>query len=236
MPFALRGLRRRTVEWVRRRIGDSGPYRRRLRRRLAAVDRLHVGCGDVWVPGWLNVGLLPWWRQPYGTLRIRDGAVVLSLDVTLGLPLDDGRLDQVYGSHFIEHLAFGDGLAFMKECHRAMRPGGLIRLSCPDLELWARKYVENDRAFLEAYESAVAGMRDLPELRTRGQIMMSQVHGWGHRWAYDAESLCEALERTGFRDATPRGYRESGIRQIGALEPDTPVRLLETLYVEAFRA
>jgi hypothetical protein len=221
---------------LRRRIGDSATYRRRLRRRLAGVERLHVGCGAIWVPGWLNIGMPRPRLQPYGTLRDRDGALVLSLDVSRGLPADDASVEHVYGSHFIEHLPLEEGLAFLAECHRVLRPGGLIRLTCPDLELWARKYLENDSAFLEAYRQATAAARRrLPALRTRGQVMMSQLHGWGHRWGYDAESLCEVLERSGFRDAKRRGYCDSELPDIERLELADPVKLLETLCVEAVR-
>jgi len=187
------------------------------------------------VPGWLNVGLLPPELQSYGALRQRGGALVLCLDASGVLPFRDGALREVYGSHFIEHLPFPSGLAFMAECHRTMRPGGRIRLTCPDLELWARRYLDRDEAFLRAYEQATAPFRDLPALRTGGQVMMSQLHGFGHRWGYDEESLCEALERSGFRDARRRDHRDSELPDIERLEPATPVRLLETLYVEAVR-
>lgn len=236
MLTALRKARRPWPTTLRRRVCDSAPHRRRLRQRLATVERLHVGCGAIWVPGWLNIGLLPSWMQPYGAVRNRDGALVLSLDISRGLPLDDARLEQVYASHFIEHLTFDKALAFLAECHRVLRPGGRIRLTCPDLELWARKYLEKDTAFLETYERSSAAGRKLPALHTPGQILMSQLHGWKHRWGYDAESLCEALERSGFRDAKQRGYHDSEFSDIEQLEPATPIRLLETLCVEAVRA
>jgi predicted SAM-dependent methyltransferase len=214
---------------------NSRPLRRLLRFRLAGVERLHVGCGGIWVPGWLNMDRFPVGLQPYGALRRREGALVLSFDASGELPLHEGRLWHVYGSHFIEHLSFAEALAFLAECHRALRPGGLIRLTCPDLELWARRYLERDEVFLRSYEQATARTRDLPELRTGAQVLMSQLHGWGHRWAYDEESLCEALERSGFDEARRRGHRESRLPDIDLLEPATPSRLLETLYVEAVR-
>ena len=234
----LRRTRRRAFDAVRRRIGDSRWGRSRLCRRLASVDRLHVGCGANWVDGWLNVGLLDPGGHPYGSLQRHHGALVLRLDLTLGLPIPEAALRYVYGSHFIEHLAFPQALAFLGECRRALRPGGRIRLTCPDLELWARRYLEDDRDFLERYAELTRERREdqgLPPPRTRGQIMMSQVHGWGHRWAYDEESLRDLLERTGFGEVSRRDHHRSALPDVELLEPSTPTRLLETLYVEAVR-
>ena len=37
----------------------------------------------------------------------------------------------MYSSHLIEHLS--DPLGFLKECHRILRKGGVLRLWCPNV-------------------------------------------------------------------------------------------------------
>jgi predicted SAM-dependent methyltransferase len=197
---------------------------------LKGVDSIHVGCGDRFVEGWLNVGLFPENRIPYGCLLEKEGVLVLNLDMTEGLPVSDGQLAHVYASHFMEHLTFADGVRFLERCQRMMASGGIIRLTFPDLELWIRKYAENDTAFFEKYRSIY--LKD-KEARTKGQVFMSQVHGFGHQWNYDFEGMKDILEKAGFSDVTRKQPFDSLIPGIGDLEPKDEGRLLETVYVEA---
>lgn len=48
---------------------------------------------------------------------------------SLALPFSNGAFDVVIASHIIEHLA--DPGALMAECLRVLRPGGVLRVSCP---------------------------------------------------------------------------------------------------------
>ena len=49
-----------------------------------------------------------------------------------GLPFAD--VASIYAEHFLEHLALDDGLAFLAECRRVLRPDGILRLSTPNLD------------------------------------------------------------------------------------------------------
>ena len=90
-------------------------------------QKLHVGCGQVALPGWVNID-----NQPLrGVDRV--------LDVTQGLPFRD--VSFIFAEHFIEHLSWEDGLKFLKECRRALSDGGVLRLSTPKLDwVWATHY------------------------------------------------------------------------------------------------
>jgi hypothetical protein len=110
-----------------------------------------------------------------------------------------------------------------------------MRLTCPDMELWIRSYCEDDVDFFEKYRSIfAAGIHPLVE--TRGEIFMSQVHNWGHRWNYDFDSLRHVLRLAGFDGIAKRTLHDGDFPDLSSLEPDSEGRKLETLYLEARKA
>jgi predicted SAM-dependent methyltransferase len=55
----------------------------------------------------------------------------------------DGSVEQVYASHVYEHLPYSGGvlLSALREVHRVLRPGGIFRVSVPDLEICCRLFL-----------------------------------------------------------------------------------------------
>ena len=51
------------------------------------------------------------------------------------LDFEDGTFDFIVSEHFFEHLHLPDALALLRECHRILRPGGVIRTCVPDADL-----------------------------------------------------------------------------------------------------
>ncbi|MEM1183437.1 MAG: methyltransferase domain-containing protein [Planctomycetota bacterium] len=84
--------------------------------------RLHLGCGDRVHSEWVNADIN----------ATADG--VMDLDVRGGLPFPDESFEAVYHAHLIEHLTPEEGKAFMDECARVLKPGGVLRVTAPDLE------------------------------------------------------------------------------------------------------
>ncbi|GLW61713.1 hypothetical protein Hthe01_20620 [Hydrogenophilus thermoluteolus] len=50
-------------------------------------------------------------------------------DVTQGLPFKDSSIDGIYSERFVEHLSQQQIFAFLRECRRVLRPGGVLRLA-----------------------------------------------------------------------------------------------------------
>ncbi|WP_182876818.1 MULTISPECIES: methyltransferase domain-containing protein [unclassified Microbispora] len=50
-------------------------------------------------------------------------------DLSRGVPLADESVDQVFVVHVLEHLA--DYLPLLRECHRILRPGGVLHVLAP---------------------------------------------------------------------------------------------------------
>jgi predicted SAM-dependent methyltransferase len=137
----------------------------------AAPLRLHVGAGRERLEGWVNIDVqdLP--------------GVDVVADVTRGLDFSDA--EAVYAEHFLEHLRADQAIDFLAECHRCLVPGGLLRLSTPNLDwVWHTHY---PAAPAESSAHAGAGTN-------------RAFHGWRHRFLWNRELLAVGLEACGFED------------------------------------
>lgn len=56
-------------------------------------------------------------------------------DPSAKLPFEDNDIEVFYSSHCIEHLFDNSILNLFKEIHRCLRKGGLVRITCPDINL-----------------------------------------------------------------------------------------------------
>jgi len=68
---------------------------------------------------------------------------VLVHDLKKGIPASEGSVDAVYHSHVLEHLDRGAVPGFLAEIRRVLRPGGVHRIVVPDLEWYAREYLDS---------------------------------------------------------------------------------------------
>jgi len=105
---------------------------------------LNLGCGDRFHPEWENVDYAP------------ASAKVRAHDLRSGIPYPDGNFDVVYHSHVLEHFSRRAGVQFLRECHRVLRSGGILRIAVPDLESIARLYLE----WLQKAQRGAAGARE----------------------------------------------------------------------------
>lgn len=200
-------------------------------RRLAVSDRpirLHLGCGTVYKPGWVNVDV----ARPGQTLvaRARFGTDAghhrlsqtdLIWDLRRGIPFQDGTVTAIFTEHLLEHLSFGAGLALLGNCYRALQRGSILRIGVPDLERLVRSYLNQDRLIDECY----------PGRPTRAVALNEPFYRFGHQAMYDFETLSLACRDAGFSSVDRSSF---GHGRLGA-EVDTQARRLETLYVEAIK-
>jgi predicted SAM-dependent methyltransferase len=98
---------------------------------------LNLGCGSRYHPAWTNIDIVP--QSPE----------VFQYDLSRGIPLADASCAVVYHSALLEHIRREDVLSFLRECHRVLQPGGIIRVGVPDLERLCRLYLQKLEAALE---------------------------------------------------------------------------------------
>ena len=123
---------------------------RRARGRIAAVRRairaprlpvnedggvlVHLGCGEIDSPGYVNVD-----AQPAPHIHYVSDVTDLSM-----FPAD--HADLVYACHVLEHTPHPRLRQTLWEWWRILKPGGVLRLAVPDFEAALRVYEASDRA------------------------------------------------------------------------------------------
>ncbi|VGO18288.1 class I SAM-dependent methyltransferase [Pontiella sulfatireligans] len=100
------------------------------------------------------------------------------------LPFGDDTVDFIFSEHFFEHLFLDEAVDLFRECHRILKPNGLIRTCVPDADL-------------RTYEP--------PESVGYPNKRMPYSHPDKHKNRWSVYSLCEALEHAGF-DGLPLRY------------------------------
>lgn len=79
--------------------------------------KLDIGCGQEKHDGYFGVDIV---KLP---------GVDLVCDISQGLPFEEGSVREILISHVLEHIHDLDGV--MKEFHRTLAPGGIIKIFVP---------------------------------------------------------------------------------------------------------
>jgi SAM-dependent methyltransferase len=221
------------IGWIRRRRRISPkPYSR------DGQVKINLGCGLAVAQGWINIDaslnalFAAWPRTAHKLLYRLSGAnryysleqycnllethVFIHHELSRSVPLKDGTADFVYSSHFLEHLFKQDAERLLKDCHRVLKPGGILRVCVPDLTYAVSLYKQGkkermlgDYFFVEDKESFLAR----------------------HKYMYDFELLKILLEKTNFSKVVRCEYRQGKMPDIDKLDN----RPEETLFVEAIK-
>jgi predicted SAM-dependent methyltransferase len=149
------------------------------------LDKLHLGCGDRHLKGWLNVDM-------FGS--------DLNLDIATGtLPFSEGQFQTIVSQHVIEHLTIEDELIpLLKACNRCMKSGGAIWLSTPDMEKVAKSYVNHNNDDMVADRQKRLPnwtLNGLPNQHFMNDMFHQQLE---HRNLFDFELLKWTLNQAGF--------------------------------------
>ncbi len=187
------------------------PWERRRAAALLASDdhlKLHLGCGQNRIDGWVNIDLL-------------STAADLPWDLRNGLPFPANSVAAVFHEHLLEHLPFPAAVAFLRECYRVLQPGGVMRVAVPDFGRFARDYAGD--------QSALGSVR--PGRPTALLALAELAFCYEHESAWDDETLVALLQEIGFREPKVRDFGDSALSPA----PDHVWRKDESLYVEAER-
>jgi len=109
---------------------------------------IHLGCGDIASPEFINVDARP---APH---------VHYICDVTDLSIFRDGYSDLVYACHVLEHIRYTALRKTLWEWRRILKPGGILRLSVPDFEKIVRIYESSDRDIDSILGPLMGGQRD----------------------------------------------------------------------------
>ncbi|MFW6009034.1 MAG: class I SAM-dependent methyltransferase [archaeon] len=198
------------------------------------IDRINLGCGYEIKQGWLNIGLFYEEYIKYNEMKKIDNAYIYHIDILDKFPVAENSINYIYASHLIEHFDFNTGIEILKRCYQSLKKGGVIRLIFPDLKLWIEKYINNDDEFFNKYYNHTKKY-GLPDLRTNGEIFVTQFFNWGHKWGYDFESIKDVLGRVGFTTIIKKEINDSLIPNIKYIENQDEIKKMESIYIDVIK-
>jgi SAM-dependent methyltransferase len=153
---------------------------------------LNLGCGPVSMPDAMNIDINPEYSDALWDLETG----------TLPDTIKGESVGAIYASHILEHFWFDRTLDLLRSCWRSLKPGGMIRITCPDmLRYWkAKKAGASIGLGKETVEADFAWK----ELGTSGP--------YGHKMFYDAVIMRYLLSLAGFRKSVECRRGESAYR------------------------
>jgi predicted SAM-dependent methyltransferase len=82
--------------------------------------KLHLGCGKRHIPGFVHIDAVDY---PH----VDHVATIDNLSF-----IQDASVDLIYNCHVLEHFKRREVGRVLKEWHRVLKPGGILRISVPD--------------------------------------------------------------------------------------------------------
>jgi predicted SAM-dependent methyltransferase len=95
------------------------------------IDSLHIGCGNIHIKNWCNVDILA------------TGATDLICDIRSLDGIPAASVGRIYTCHVLEHFSTAEIAPILRKWFDALRPGGEIRISVPDLDAITKIYQDN---------------------------------------------------------------------------------------------
>lgn len=143
--------------------------------------QLHLGCGKRHIPGFIHIDVRKFPHVDYV-------APVDKLDM-----FKVNSVDLIYACHLLEHFQRKQLINVLKEWHRVLKPGGILRIAVPDFSALVKVYLKHKD--LGLISGPLYGRQDYAE-----NI---------HYISFDFESLKKLLRKAGFKDIRRYDWRRT---------------------------
>ncbi len=197
--------------------------------------KLHLGCGSVLLPGWLNTDIDTIPGSAY-------------LDVTQPFPFPDQTFDFIYSEHLLEHLTLEQQKGMLSECRRVLKKEGIFRLATPSMDFLFRIYADPalplHREYVDWSVSQQGRLKtvhkELTDQESRHVYVINNFFSdWGHQFLHTEHSLKDLVFMTGFSRMEPCRIGSSHFSELQGLEKHGSVipaafNELETMVFEIF--
>jgi len=120
--------------------------------------------------------------------------------------------------------------AFLRDCRRVLKPGGVLRIVVPDAGRYLKAYCAPDLSGFRELRVPDPFPADLP---TRMDVVNHIFHQWHeHRWGYDFETLTHRLDGRRLR-----AHRAHAVPLVAAADPrpGSGRARADSLYVDAVK-
>ena len=179
---------------------------------------INVGSGHWKLKGWVNVDL------------DFDSHPDVCVNLAAGLPFRDASADFIHSEDFIDQLDLAHAARFLHECHRVLKPNGVIRVLTPDAEQLARMYLHEPEALKSLWRNHVG----VPLVYgTAAEILNTGMRFAGHTFLYDAETFSRLAADCGFR-AEQVSFQQSAFSTLRGHDLRSPENAI-SLYHDCYK-
>lgn len=146
--------------------------------------KLHIGCGKRYLSGFYHIDLANYKHIDY------------KCDTRKLTMFNDSSVDLIYASHVLEYFDSIEAKHVLKEWHRVLKYGGILRVAIPDFEALVKVY--NKYKDIELILGPLYG---------RWNIKGTEFIVY-HKAVYDFKSLKKLLDKTGFANIKRWNWRD----------------------------
>lgn len=145
--------------------------------------KLHVGCGERFLPGWKHLDARKFPHVDYVTDKLD------KLDM-----FADNSVEEIYACHVLEHFTRAEMRSggVLQEWHRVLKSGGVLRIAVPNFEAIVEEYLSSGNLEL-----------------VMGLLYGGQNYEYNfHYQTYDFKRLSDLLTRAGFSQVKRYDWRD----------------------------
>jgi predicted SAM-dependent methyltransferase len=162
--------------------------------KYANLVRIDVGCGRKPKDGYIGIDIR----------KNIDAHLTGKID---SLPFHDGKVDEIYSRHALEHIPLKRILEALRDWNRVLKTGGRVHIIVPNLLFHAKQLLEGSHASIYSH---------MPGKRNARRWAYGSIFGWNqnrydhHYFGFYYELLRDLLEANGFGEIKNLTGRKNG--------------------------
>jgi predicted SAM-dependent methyltransferase len=147
------------------------------------MKKVHVGCGRVNIPGFINVD-----RSNYKHVHYKRDVRDLRI-------FNKNSIDLIYASHVLEYFDLYEAIDTLKEWRRVLKKGGILRIAVPNFE-----------ALIKVYKKT----RNIDKIigPLYGRIVQKKKKIY-HKYVYDYKKIRFLLLKSGFKVVSKYNWKKT---------------------------
>jgi len=181
---------------------------------------VNLASGPFGQSGWINIDMF---RHPN---------ISFTFDCRKKLPFDSESVERIRAEHMVEHLDIREEtLKFLRECHRVLKKGSVLRIVVPDVAKFAEAYIARDKSkWLELGWD----IDNLPSDFDNPIYILNHVirQDGEHKFGYDFEALQSIVRKAGFSEIIKQSF---GVSSDPLLCADLENHKNYSLYVDCIK-
>jgi len=143
-----------------------------------------------------------------------ESKMIIHHDINYGIPFRDFYVENIFTSHFIEHLTKEQGKVFLEECFRVLKKGGILRVICPSLNELIKEFKDDVIHYEETGNTEGVQkylIKDISHSKYYNKFSF-------HKYIYNFDKLRKVLLDVGFKGVSKKSFQEGNIIHVRELD------------------